>query len=92
MKLFYFTSTTCKACHSFEPVVKDLCQKYGLDFYYLDVMKDVKEVCKYGILSLPTTIILDSEGERKRFIGKTSELQQWLGLNLGPLARPSCPA
>ncbi len=92
MKLFYFTSTTCKACHSFEPVVKDLCQKYGLDFYHLDVMKDVKEVCKYGILSLPTTIILDSEGERKRFIGKTSELQQWLGLNLGPLARPSCPA
>ena len=92
MELYYFTSTTCKACHSFEPIVKDLCQKYGLDFYHLDVMEDVKEVCKYGVLSLPTTIIVDSSGERKRFIGKTHELQKWLSENLDPLARSHYPA
>ena len=47
-------------------------------------MEDVKEVCKYGVLSLPTTIIVDSSGERKRFIGKTHELQKWLAENIGP--------
>lgn len=55
-------------------------------------MDNVKEVCMYGVLSLPTTIIVDSSGERKRFIGKTRELQKWLSENLDPLARSHYPA
>ena len=47
-------------------------------------MKDFESVCKFGIMSLPTTILVDSSGERKRFIGKTSELQKWLAENLDP--------
>lgn len=91
MELYYFTSATCKACHSFEPIVKDLCNKFNLKFKHLDIMDNVKEVCMYGVLSLPTTIIVDSSGERKRFIGKTHELQKWLSENLDPLARSRYP-
>ena len=84
MELLYFTSTNCTACHSFEPVVKSLCKQYRLHYKPLDVMKDFENVCKFGIMSLPTTILVDSSGERKRFIGKTSELQKWLAENIGP--------
>lgn len=64
IRLIYFTATWCGPCRTFGP----LLARQGLPIERVDIDHDPEGVASaYGVLSVPTVVVLDGEAVIDRF-------------------------
>lgn len=66
MKYLKFYSPTCQPCQQ----VDQILQEKGIEYESINVLEDKETRSKFGIMGVPTVIVLDDEGnEIKRAVG-----------------------
>jgi len=70
--ILFFSSSSCKACKSFRPIVEKIAKEFGYVFQYVDVNKDPAIASDYGVMSLPTTVV-ENNGQTYKKVGASSE-------------------
>ena len=75
VELIDFYADWCGPCVVMEPVIEELEKEMAgqVNIRKVDVDKDQEEASKYGVMSIPTYIILKDGKEVDRFIGSTSK-------------------
>ena len=75
VELIDFYADWCGPCVVMEPVIEELEKEMAgkVNIRKVDVDKDQEEASKYGVMSIPTYIILKDGREVDRFIGSTSK-------------------
>jgi len=61
-KMFMFTAPWCRVCVQYEPVVKGICVKYGVEFQKIDIEQEPKIAEQYRVTSLPKLVLLGDDG------------------------------
>ena len=77
----YFTATWCGPCKAFKPVMNEVAGE-GYSIQFIDVDSQSELASKYGVQSVPTTVIEENGVEVDRFIGalpKQSVIQKLNG-------------
>ena len=64
----YFTATWCGPCKSFKPIILELISE-GYNITIHDVDENQELASKYGVRSIPTTVIEENGVEVDRFVG-----------------------
>ena len=64
----YFTATWCGPCKAFKPVMNEVAGE-GYSIQFVDVDQNKELASKYGVQSVPTTVIEENGVEVDRFIG-----------------------
>ena len=64
----YFTATWCGPCKAFKPVMNEVAGE-GYSIKFIDVDENQSLASKYGVRSVPTTIIEEKGIEVDRFVG-----------------------
>ncbi len=64
----YFTATWCGPCQSFKPVMNEIASE-GYSIEFIDVDQEQNKATKYGVRSVPTTVIEENGKEVNRFVG-----------------------
>ena len=64
----YFTATWCGPCKAFKPVMNEVVGE-GHSVQILDVDENKELASKYGVRSVPTTVIEENGVEVDRFVG-----------------------
>lgn len=73
-KFLYFSAEWCGPCKMYGPTMEKLAKEENIQVTKIDVDQDHDLAQKYGIRSIPTTLIVDDEGiVLKKFIGIQSE-------------------
>ena len=70
----YFTATWCGPCKAFKPVMNEVAGE-GYMVEFLDVDNNSEMASKYGVRSVPTTIIEENGVEVNRFVGAIPKQQ-----------------
>ena len=75
VELLDFYADWCGPCKIMEPVMEELEKEIGdkVKITKIDVDQKQEEASKYGVMSIPTYIILKDGEEKDRFIGATSK-------------------
>ena len=75
VELLDFYADWCGPCKIMEPVMDELEKEMGdkVKITKIDVDQKQDEASKYGVMSIPTYIILKDGEEKDRFIGATSK-------------------
>lgn len=75
VELLDFYADWCGPCKIMEPVMEELEKEMGdkVKITKIDVDQKQDEASKYGVMSIPTYIILKDGEEKDRFIGATSK-------------------
>ena len=76
----YFTATWCGPCKAFKPVMNEVAGE-GYSIQFVDVDENQSVASKYGVRSVPTTIIEENGIEVDRFVGALSKQQVIQRLN-----------
>ena len=76
----YFTATWCGPCKAFKPIILELISE-GYNITIHDVDENQELASKYGVRSIPTTIIEENGVEVDRFVGALSKQQVIQRLN-----------
>ena len=64
----YFSATWCGPCKAFKPIMQEVAiDGYSIEF--IDVDQSQETATKYGIRSVPTTVIEENGIEVNRFVG-----------------------
>ena len=64
----YFTATWCGPCKAFKPVMNEVAGE-GYSIQFVDVDQNQELASKYGVRSVPTTVIEENGIEVDRFVG-----------------------
>ena len=64
----YFTATWCGPCKAFKPIILELISE-GYSITIHDVDENQELASKYGVRSVPTTVIEENGVEVDRFVG-----------------------
>ena len=64
----YFTATWCGPCKAFKPVMNEVAGE-GYSIQFVDVDQNKELASKYGVRSVPTTVIEENGVEVDRFVG-----------------------
>ena len=64
----YFTATWCGPCKAFKPIILELISE-GYNITIHDVDENQELSSKYGVRSVPTTVIEENGVEVDRFVG-----------------------
>ena len=70
----YFSATWCGPCKAFKPVMNEGAGE-GYMVEFLDVDNNSEMASKYGVRSVPTTIIEENGVEVNRFVGAIPKQQ-----------------
>ena len=70
----YFSATWCGPCKAFKPVMNEVAGE-GYMVEFLDVDNNSEMASKYGVRSVPTTIIEENGVEVNRFVGAIPKQQ-----------------
>ena len=75
VELLDFYADWCGPCKIMEPIMEELEKEMGdkVKITKIDVDQKQGEASKYGVMSIPTYIILKDSKEVDRFIGATSK-------------------
>lgn len=70
-----FYADWCGPCVAMNPVIEELEKEVGTDVEIkkIDVDQNQEEASKYGVMSIPTYLILKDGEEVERFVGVTSK-------------------
>jgi|TARA_B110000263_G_scaffold151299_1_gene131333 thioredoxin 1 len=77
----YFTATWCGPCKAFKPIMNEIANE-GYSIQVIDVDQNQELASKYGVRSIPATVIEENGVEVDRFIGalpKQSVIQKLNG-------------
>ena len=70
----YFSATWCGPCKAFKPVMNEISgEGYSVQFIDIDQSQDL--AAKYGVRSVPTTVIEENGIEVDRIVGSVSKQQ-----------------
>ena len=64
----YFTATWCGPCKAFKPIILELISE-GYNITIHDIDENQSLASKYGVRSVPTTVIEENGVEVDRFVG-----------------------
>ena len=70
----YFSATWCGPCKVFKPVMTEIASE-GHSVEFIDVDQEQNKATKYGIRSVPTTVIEENGKEVSRFVGAIPKQQ-----------------
>ena len=73
-QLWYFSAPWCGPCKMFGPTM-DRVASQGIQVNKINIDYDADSVTKYGVRSVPTTILVENGQEVRRFVGAKSENQ-----------------
>jgi thioredoxin 1 len=65
-KLLYFSTPECGPCKVFKPVMEQVANQVPVTFINANTSQMSSE---YGILSVPTVLLMENGIEKSRFIG-----------------------
>lgn len=87
IKLLDFYADWCSPCKAMEPIFEEVKEEYKgkVEFKAIDVDQNNERAREYGVMSIPTYIIINDEKEVDRIIGARpkSEFTKWLDSHLG---------
>jgi thioredoxin 1 len=70
----YFSATWCGPCKVFKPVMNEIAgEGHSVQFIDIDQQQDL--AAKYGVRSVPTTVIEENGIEVDRFVGAIPKQQ-----------------
>ena len=64
-----FWAPWCKPCAAIEPVLEELCGRYGVPLVRLNVDEHLGAPSRYGVLSLPTVLLFEGGEVRATVVG-----------------------
>ncbi|RJP47231.1 MAG: thioredoxin [Armatimonadetes bacterium] len=75
IKLLDFWAPWCGPCQMMKPVVEELEKELEgkVEFIQVNVDEDPQEAAKYGVMGIPTFVILKDDQEVGRKVGFTSK-------------------
>ena len=75
VKLLDFMANWCQPCHVMAPVIEELEKELAgkVEFQKVNIDENQKLASEYGVMSIPTFIILKDDKEVGRKIGVTSK-------------------
>lgn len=73
-QLWYFSAPWCGPCKTFGPTM-DRVASQGIQVNKINIDYEANAVTKYGVRSVPTTILVENGQEVRRFVGAKSENQ-----------------
>lgn len=75
VKLLDYKANWCGPCRMMEPVIEELKKELNgkVEVVEIDVDEKPEDAAKYGVMSIPTYIVLKDEKEVGRKIGVTSK-------------------
>lgn len=74
VKLLDFWAPWCSPCRMMEPIFKELKEEFkDVEFIEINVDEDPTTASKYGVMSIPTYVILKDGKEITRKIGVTAK-------------------
>jgi len=86
LTLIDFYAEWCGPCHAIKPVIESVMKDYveKVELKEIDVDKNPSDAQKYGVMSIPTLVLLKEGKEVDRKVGLLSEeaLKSWLDANL----------
>lgn len=71
MKIIDFWAPWCQPCKQMKPTIESLEKDFPIEKINIDEQPEIAQ--SYGVMSIPTLLIMDNDKEVKRFIGNTSE-------------------
>ena len=70
----YFSATWCGPCKAFKPIMIEIAGE-GYSVQFIDVDQSQNLATKYGVRSVPTTVIEENGIEVSRFVGAIPKQQ-----------------
>ena len=64
----YFSATWCGPCKAFKPIMNEVASE-GYSIEFIDVDQEQNKAEKYGVRSVPTTVVEENGVEVSRFVG-----------------------
>ena len=64
----YFSAVWCGPCKAFKPVMNEIAGE-GYSIEFIDVDQEQNKAEKYGVRSVPTTVVEENGVEVSRFVG-----------------------
>ena len=77
----YFSATWCGPCRVFKPIMQEIAGEESIIVEFIDVDQSQDLAAKYGVRSIPTTVIEENGVEVDRFVGALSKQQAIQRLN-----------
>ena len=68
-QVLYFTAGWCPSCQNMNPIMDQLKKQKNISVQKIDIDYDGTFVPKYGVQSVPTTILLENGEEKHRVVG-----------------------
>ena len=70
----YFSATWCGPCKTFKPIMNEIVGE-GHSVQFIDIDQSQDLAAKYGVRSVPTTVIEENGIEVDRIVGSVSKQQ-----------------
>jgi thioredoxin 1 len=65
----YFSAKWCGPCKAFKPIMQEIAGEESIIVEFIDVDQSYDLAAKYGVRSIPATVIEENGVEVDRFIG-----------------------
>ena len=84
IKLLDFYATSCGPCKMLSPIIDELSEDRSLEVVKIDIDKNEDLVKEFGIMSVPTIVLLKDNKEVARNIGfiRKNDLESWISKNI----------
>ena len=84
IKLLDFYAKWCGPCRMMSPIIEELSEERTFEIQKIDIDKNEELVREFGIMSVPTLILLKDNREVSRHSGFISknDLQNWINKHI----------
>lgn len=69
-QIYYFSADWCQPCQTLGPIMEQIGKQYQILKFNVDYEVDV--ITKYGVMNVPTVILVENGEEVRRFTGVKS--------------------